>query len=47
MNESISSGGEVQVSMKMLEDVIKTVKPSAPDSLVKSYKDFLEKYGQR
>ncbi len=47
LNDSISSGGEVEVSMATLEEIIKKIKPSAPDSLVKSYKAFLDKYGQR
>ena len=47
MNESISTGNEALVSIKEIEDVIKGVKPSAPEALVKSYTAFLEKYGQR
>ncbi len=47
MNDSISTGNESPVSMKSLEDIIKSLKPSAPDELAKSYKAFLDKYGQR
>jgi SpoVK/Ycf46/Vps4 family AAA+-type ATPase len=47
LNESLSSGKESEINMQALKDIIGKIKPSAPESLVKSYKAFLDKYGQR
>jgi transitional endoplasmic reticulum ATPase len=47
LNENITSGKDAEVTMKAIEDLIKSTKPSAPEGLVKSYRNFLEKYGQR
>ncbi|MDE1871364.1 MAG: AAA family ATPase [Candidatus Micrarchaeota archaeon] len=47
LNESVSTGKEVEIAMASLQEIIKKFKPSAPDALVNSYKAFLDKYGQR
>ena len=47
LDENIKTGKEAQVTMESLEDVIGKTKPSAPDSMIRSYKAFLDKYGQR
>ena len=47
LNESLKSGTEVEVSMEIMKAILKNIKPSAPEGLVKSYQGFLDKYGQR
>jgi transitional endoplasmic reticulum ATPase len=47
LDESVSTGKETEVTMEMLQELIKIIKPSAPEGLVKSYQAFLDKYGQR
>jgi len=47
LNENISSGKETEITMELLEEIAKEVKPSAPKEIVDSYRKFLEKYGQR
>ncbi len=47
LQSELSTGAEGKVTMTILEDLIKTTKPSAPESVVAQYAKFLEQYGQR
>ncbi len=47
LNESLKAGGEVEITTESVQEIIKKIKPSAPERLVKSYQAFLDKYGQR
>jgi transitional endoplasmic reticulum ATPase len=47
LDESIKTGKDAKVEMANLLNIIKMIKPSAPEKLVKSYQAFLDKYGQR
>ncbi len=47
LNVSIKTGAEAPVNMNDLSEIIKRVKPSAPEALVRSYQSFLDKYGER
>ena len=47
LDRSIASGKDEIITIDDIRSVMSTVKPSAPEKLVKSYEAFLEKYGQR
>ncbi|MFI5412547.1 MAG: AAA family ATPase [Candidatus Micrarchaeales archaeon] len=47
LQDELNTGVEGKITMEVLENVIKRVKPSAPESVINQYLSFLEKYGQR
>ena len=47
INASMSKETEVPVSMAIIEKVIKSIKPSAPDLAISQYLSFLARYGER
>ncbi len=47
LQDELKSGVEGKITMAVLEEIIKSVKPSAPESVIDEYLHFLEKYGQR
>ena len=47
INASMSNEDEVPVSMAIIEKVIKSIKPSAPDLTISQYLSFLARYGER
>ncbi len=47
LEKTVETSVDVNISMKMIEDVLKTTKPSAPEQVVSNYLSFLQKYGER
>ncbi|MGC8479022.1 MAG: AAA family ATPase [Candidatus Micrarchaeia archaeon] len=47
LEERISTGKDVSISTQSLEEIIKMIRPSAPEIVVSAYLSFLSKYGQR
>ena len=47
LEKSLKSSNEEKVGMDILNEIIKKVKPSAPDSIVAQYLSFYSKYGER
>jgi transitional endoplasmic reticulum ATPase len=47
LQSELSTGAEGKVTMDIIEGLIKSTKPSAPDSVVAEYAKFLAQYGQR
>ena len=47
ISESVSGDKEVPITMTMIDEVIKGVKPSAPDIVISQYLSFLARYGER
>ena len=47
INASMSKETEVPVSMAIIERVVKSIKPSAPDLAISQYLSFLARYGER
>lgn len=47
LESRISTGKDIDINMKGLEEVIKNIRPSAPEIVVGAYLSFLAKYGQR
>ncbi|MEM3841439.1 MAG: AAA family ATPase [Candidatus Micrarchaeaceae archaeon] len=44
---SVSGTKEIPISMDIIERVIKSIKPSAPDLVISQYLSFLARYGER
>lgn len=47
MHAAISMGARVSIGMPLVEKIMKSVKPSAPPSVVKEYEQFMQRYGER
>ncbi|MGC8687289.1 MAG: AAA family ATPase [Candidatus Micrarchaeia archaeon] len=47
LEESMKAGIETKIDMAMLEGIIKSTKPSAPDTTLSPYLSFLARYGKR
>ncbi len=47
LEESMKLSKDVDISMEMIESVLKSVKPSAPEQVIGNYLTFLQKYGER
>ncbi len=47
LEEELRTGKEATVSMKELEETMRAIRPSAPDTAISKYLAFLQKYGQR
>ncbi len=47
LESEVSTGNETPISQKVLESIVTSVKPSAPDSVMQQYQSFLTKFGER
>ncbi len=47
LEQTMKTGEEVKIDVSSVESIIKTTKPSAPDTLLSTYMTFLMKYGKR
>ncbi len=47
MHTTLSTGSKSLISISLVETIMKSVKPSAPPSVVKQYEQFMQRYGER
>jgi len=47
LEETMKSDEETKITTQSIESIIKTMRPSAPDTLLSTYMTFLMKYGKR